>query len=906
MAPNDRDELLENWLDRWEDAREDGETLAPEALCRDQPELLPELKRRIQELVRLDGFLQPVPTDVEADEPFVEIQAGRYRAKRLHAPGGLGEVFYANDDELNREVALKRLRPSIAWSRESRRRFVLEAEVTGRLEHPGVVPVYGLGRDQSGNPYYAMRFIRGRTLDQAIDDLRKTPAVDPDKRAQGLRSLLSALRSSCQTIAYAHAQGVLHRDLKPGNIILGDYGEVLVIDWGLAKKWDPSAPAPQSGERPAKAEPTPPPPGTPGKSPAADPDETAAFHLDATEIGQIKGTPAYMSPEQAKGNPASPASDIYSLGATLYKILVGKPPFKGDTPLAIVRKVRENELVPPRHMNFSVDPALNAICLKAMQKDPARRYASALDLAQDLANWLDDVPTTAWPEPWSVQTRRWIRKNNSVVVAIAAAFFMSLIAAGFWTIRERALNNQLQIALKTANDERARAEKEKQQAELHAKRADHNYVQARSTVQNMLFKTNHPRWNDVPKIQLLQREQSELALGFFEKIAAQPGQDASVQADVAWGLIEAGKLEVYLGKKAEGTEKIRQGFIATEKIYADVKDDPRISLLRSEAFLAHGSFLETSDSAKSIARGVEVLETGWQKHPEATYLRSALIASLVNYSAELVIHKDYEQAVTRLTRAIELSQEILKTDPANQSALINCARARVNLAAAYRQLQKGPQTREQHDLAERELERLFKLDPFDRFTIDALATLRVNGAYDLAAEGKKAEAVEYLQRNDAMLEAALKLEPDDTSIHDRLYRTYGLRAEFLRQLGKQREAAELWEKSLPYAIAADKPLRLVEAIEYWMDAEDNPRAIEAVKRAQAEIPVKSPIALWQRQSRALERLAALVEQDENIPADDRPKIAADLRADAAKAREHARAQINPIDTLRDMLKMFSP
>jgi eukaryotic-like serine/threonine-protein kinase len=285
MAAEEHDELLDGWLDRWEEAKEQDETLTPEELCRDRPELLPDLKRRIRELERLDEFLDSAQDAAAASGPFVEIQAGRYRAKRLHAPGGLGEVFYADDDELNREVALKRLRPSIAWSREARRRFLLEAEVTGRLEHPGVVPVYGLGKDQHGNPYYAMRFIRGKTLDEAAEALPATWDNDPDKYLQGLKGLLHALKTACQTIAYAHDHGVLHRDLKPGNIILGDYGEVLVIDWGLAKTLDTAGDAVTKNERfQADSKPA-------SRSNTADRDDTASFRLDATEEGQIKGTP---------------------------------------------------------------------------------------------------------------------------------------------------------------------------------------------------------------------------------------------------------------------------------------------------------------------------------------------------------------------------------------------------------------------------------------------------------------------------------------------------------------------------------------------------------------------------------------------------------------------------------------
>jgi serine/threonine protein kinase len=881
MAPDERDEILEDWLDQWEDAKEEGATLAPEVLCRDNPELLAEFKRRIKELERLDGFLEQSDDGVGANEPFVEIQAGRYRAKRLHAPGGLGEVFYANDDELNREVALKRLRPSIAWSRDARRRFLLEAEITGRLEHPGVVPVYGLGKDQNGNPYYAMRFIRGKTLDQAVEELhedRVLPAKKqvggPEKQLQGLRSLLHALKAACQTIAYAHAHAVLHRDIKPGNIILGDYGEVLVIDWGLAKNWDPSAPPPlPPAPRPPEAEPAPLPA-------TANPEDTASYHLDATEVGQIKGTPAYMSPEQAEGNPATPASDIYSLGATLYKILTGTSPFKGDSALTIVRKVRNHELLTPRQVNPAVPPALEAICLKAMQLDPPQRYASALEFAQDLSNWLDDVPTLAWPEPWAVRSRRWMRKHPAVVGGLAAALSVILVFAGAWGLRERSLNSQLRMALKEAKEQ-------KEFAQVQAKRADTNYQQAQLVVQKMLLRTLDPRWKNVPKLLQLQREQTELALGFFETIAAQPGQDPGVRADVAWGLIEAGKFQIAMGKDSEGKANLQSALDATAKLYDEAQDNLRITLLRSDALITHGAYLDSRRGTPLIEQGVELLETTWKKHPDSAGVRAYLINGLITLGAAQVNRQEYRQAEKRLVRAVELSQEILQATPDDAASLAICARARVNLCAAYRLLHRSAESKAQHELAERDLERLFKLDPSDRDTIEGLATLRINHAYDLAAEGQKPAAVEYLQRNTPMLAAALKREPDDVGYRDRLYRTHGLSAEILRQLGKTREAAETWEKSLLFVGPTDKPLRLVEGVEYWLDAHDLPRAIEAARRASAEVPAASPAALWARQGEALERLARLIDKDEQTPADKRKELAAEIRVAAVTARAYA-------------------
>jgi serine/threonine protein kinase len=291
MSPDERIEFL---LDQWEESKESGTSLSAEALCRDQPELLEDLKRRIRQLEVFDRFIDStLESDAQSGDEvsFVDIQAGRYRAKRLHKPGGLGEVFYADDEELNREVALKRLRPSVAWNREARARFLLEAEITGRLEHPGVVPIYGLGEDHRGHPYYAMRFIRGKTLDQACDEFYMIPGPknDTGKRVRAFHSLLHAFLAVCKTVAYAHSHGVLHRDIKPNNILLGDYGEVMVVDWGLAKVFekteiDSSDVADDLEPQVQQQEPT---------------SDTVAAPAGQTKLGEVKGTPAYMSPEQA-------------------------------------------------------------------------------------------------------------------------------------------------------------------------------------------------------------------------------------------------------------------------------------------------------------------------------------------------------------------------------------------------------------------------------------------------------------------------------------------------------------------------------------------------------------------------------------------------------------------------------
>jgi eukaryotic-like serine/threonine-protein kinase len=318
------------------------------------------------------GSTPPGSVD-KRDFPRSNAEGERFRILRPHARGGLGEVFVALDPELNREVALKELQAKLAYDTVSQTRFLQEAEVTGRLEHPGVVPVYGLGRYADGRPYYAMRFIEGETLKIAIE---KFHGGDATARSPGdpqlvFRRLLRSIIDTCNAVAYAHSRGVVHRDLKPENIMLGRFGETLVLDWGMAK------------------------PLSAVESKVEDASTMSRLADDAslTVQGSIVGTPQYMSPEQALGDwiRVGPASDIYSLGATLYCLLVGRSPFSDGDVRGVLERVRRGIFAAPRRLRRTVDPALEGICLKAMSQKPEDRHASALALAADLEAWLADV-----------------------------------------------------------------------------------------------------------------------------------------------------------------------------------------------------------------------------------------------------------------------------------------------------------------------------------------------------------------------------------------------------------------------------------------------------------------------------------------------------------------------------------
>jgi tRNA A-37 threonylcarbamoyl transferase component Bud32 len=352
----------------------------------------------------------------------------RFRILRPHAKGGLGAVFVALDGELSREVAVKQILDSHADDPASRARFVLEAEITGGLEHPGIVPVYGLGTYSDGRPFYAMRFVRGESLKEAIGHFHGDRALkkDPGRRSLELRKLLRRFIDVCNAIGYAHSRGVLHRDIKPGNVIVGKHGETLLVDWGLAKATGKSDAA--AGERtllPSSAE---------GSS--------------ETLPGSALGTPAYMSPEQAEGSleALGPRGDVFSLGATLYCVLTGRPPVEGDDLGSVLRSVQRGVFANPRPVDPSIDRALEAACLKAMALKPDDRYATPKELVDDIERFMADEPVTAWREPFARRARLWARRNRAAVASAAAAVLVALAGTGAVLAVQTQANRELKAA----------------------------------------------------------------------------------------------------------------------------------------------------------------------------------------------------------------------------------------------------------------------------------------------------------------------------------------------------------------------------------------------------------------------------------------------------------------------------
>jgi WD40 repeat protein/tRNA A-37 threonylcarbamoyl transferase component Bud32 len=377
----------------------------------------------------------------------------RFRVLRLHDRGGLGEVYVARDQELNRDVALKRIQDRFADQPLYRARFLFEAEITGGLEHPGIVPVYGLGHYDDGRPYYAMRFIRGDSLRDAIERFHdaERPGRDPGERALELRKLLGRFIDVCDALEYAHSRGVLHRDLKPGNIMLGKYGETLVVDWGLARPLDRPEAAADMTEPPLQP--------------------SSGSGLEPTVAGTAIGTPAYMSPEQAAGrlDQLGAASDVYGLGATFYHLLTGQPPVSGEHPGVVYRRVIAGDIPRPRSIRPRIAPALEAICLRAMALNPGDRYGSPRALADDVEHWLADEPVGAYREPWTQRLGRWVRRHRPLVTGAAGLLVAAVVALAIGTaLVDAARRNEAKAHQNAEQARRAEAEARRQaEAQLY-------------------------------------------------------------------------------------------------------------------------------------------------------------------------------------------------------------------------------------------------------------------------------------------------------------------------------------------------------------------------------------------------------------------------------------------------------
>jgi serine/threonine protein kinase/WD40 repeat protein len=383
------------------------------------------------------AHLQGRPSEPPAHE--------RYEVRREHARGGMGRILIAWDPRLGREVALKELigadsgdssthaasPPRLsALDGGERERFLREARVTGQLEHPNVVPVYELG-EREGTPYYAMKLVRGESMADRLRRIaRNRPGAD-EGLPERLR-LLDAFVDVCDAMAYAHARGVINRDLKPANVMLGDFGETFVLDWGLARV---SGQADEARKDFVKVTAT---------LSSGNAKGSSKLTLD----GSVIGTPAYMPPEQARGelDAVDERSDVYSLGAMLYELLTGHAPFEGPNVALVIQAVAKMPVEPPSTLAPSAPRDLSAIAMKALAKEKKDRYESARALADEVRAYRDGRPISVYRYTGVEQLRRFVRRNRALAASMALSGALLVLGIAVSTYWGRQASNESKVA----------------------------------------------------------------------------------------------------------------------------------------------------------------------------------------------------------------------------------------------------------------------------------------------------------------------------------------------------------------------------------------------------------------------------------------------------------------------------
>jgi serine/threonine-protein kinase len=731
----------------------------------------------------------------------------RFRILRPHAKGGLGAVFVALDSELNREVALKQILDDRADDSASRFRFVTEAQITGGLEHPGIVPVYGLGTHADGRPYYAMRFIRGDSLKEAIDRFHEAFAARPGtgsttrmsrsakplragetgpvgSRDLALRKLVRRFMDVCNAIDYAHSRSVIHRDIKPANIIIGKHGETLVVDWGLAKLTGRAELGTDSGERLLMP--------------------SSASGSAETLPGSALGTPAYMSPEQADGrlDRIGPGSDIYSLGATLYCLLTGRPPFLGHDVGLILRQVQGGEFPSPRTLDPSIDPALEAICLQAMTCRPEDRYSTPKALADDLDRWMADEPVGAWREPLARRARRWARRNRTAVTAAAVAVLVALAGmASVLTVQARA-----NAGLKQSNDALV-------DANARVKTANSELVAANERERarfNLAMDAVRLFHGDVSEDLLLkERPFAELrtkllrgAAGFYGKLEALlKGQtDPASRAALGRACYELGELTDTIGSKAEALAAHRQALA----VRRELADSPNADLATladvARSLLAIGWLRQRlGDNAGAMATYEEarrfaeaMMANAGPRDPVQALLGSAhqRIGQLFEDTGKPA------EALASLERALAIRQKLADGHPEGTQYQSDLAIGYVGIGSLLDQTGKPTEGRIASERALAIRKKLVDTNPtITRFQSDLASSHQMIG-YELQLGGKPAEALAAYKRALEIRQQLADANPNVTDFLSSLSSTHQVTGWALDQTGKRAEALAAFERAI--------------------------------------------------------------------------------------------------------------
>jgi tetratricopeptide (TPR) repeat protein len=638
----DRDRRLDEVLGAYLAALDEGRAPEPAGLVASHPELADGLARFFAAEGRVTRWTAPLRTIAEAARgPRAEPAAagtrfGDYELLGEIGSGGMGVVYRARQRSLNRVVALKMIGAGRLSTAAERQRFRHEAETAARLDHPRIVPVYEVGEwggDGAGPavPFFSMKLFEAGSLADGLGRFAAEPAA--------AARLVAAI---ARAVHHAHQRGVLHRDLKPSNILLDAEGRPHVADFGLAKR---TAAEGEAGE------------------------------ASLTVPGALVGTPGYMAPEQTVGQPATTATDVYGLGAVLYALLTGRPPFRAGSVLETLEQVRDREPEAPASHNPRADRDLQAVCLKCLAKRPEQRYGSAAALAEDLERWLGGRPIQARPVPAAARLWRWCRRNPalaglSATAGVAVLVALTALAVGTWlTWRE---SDQKEAALQAEREERRRAEAK----ERLARRAVDDYMRVAEE-----WLASQPNMTETV------REFLEKALAFYEELSREQGEgaDPAVRFRTAQALHFLARLRTQLGQRAEAEQAYRRQIGLLRDLVAEFPGERKYRFDLFHGYQCLGNVLggknQGSETEEVYRAALVQIEQLGRDYPEEPNYRDALASVTVYLGGLLSAREDYEEAERLLRESLQIAEQLDRQYPDKRKPPHFAANAARSLAA---------------------------------------------------------------------------------------------------------------------------------------------------------------------------------------------------------------------------------